>query len=87
MASRSFGSVLRSSLIRQLVLPASQRRAFSIAITTATARAGVVATKAAPCGPIQQTRGVRTIDFAGHKEKVYGNVYCPLSRSVELLTS
>lgn len=39
-------------------------------------RAGLQATtKAAVSWPMQQTRGVKTVDFAGHKEKVFGGLY------------
>ncbi len=72
MASRSFSKALRSPLTRQLVTPVTSR-GISIAALKGT-RAGVTgAVKAASGGPIQQIRGVKTIDFAGHKEQVFGN--------------
>lgn len=67
MASRSFQKVLRSPLTRQIISPAIQRR------TIVSAFGGVRATVAkATTAPIQQTRGVKTVDFAGHPEKVFG---------------
>ncbi|KAF2436543.1 ketol-acid reductoisomerase [Tothia fuscella] len=66
MASRNAGRALRSS-IAQLVKPAVQRRSFVAAANAA--RAG--APKAAVSTSFQQTRGVKTIDFAGTKEDVY----------------
>jgi hypothetical protein len=71
MASRTFSRALRSPLARQLSAPA--RRTFVSAINASarpTARAVVAST--------QQVRGVKTIDFAGTKEDVYGTVSGPL---------
>jgi ketol-acid reductoisomerase len=69
MASKSFSKVL-SPLARQLASPAVQRRTF-VAAAAGAARATVV--KAArPIVARQQVRGVKTIDFAGVKEDVYG---------------
>jgi len=71
MSSRSFSKALRSPLTRQLVTPVTSR-GISIAALKGT-RAGVTgALKAASCGSIQQIRGVKTVDFAGHKEQVFG---------------
>lgn len=74
MASRSFSKVARGPLARQLAAPAAaaQRRSFVAAagLTRATA---VAAARTALAGPAQQqVRGVKTIDFAGHKEQVWG---------------
>ena len=79
MASRTFSRALRSPLTKQLSAPA--RRTFVSAINASarpTARAVV--------GSAQQARGVKTIDFAGTKEKVYGTVYTtePLPQDSEL---
>lgn len=71
MASRSFTRALRTPLGRQLISPAVQRRTFVSALGGV--RAGVAATvKGAVAGPVQQVRGVKTIDFAGSKETVFG---------------
>ena len=71
MASRSFSKALRTPLTRQLVSPAIQSRTFASAVLAA--KAGVAhAPKASAYGSIQQIRGVKTIDFAGHKEQVFG---------------
>lgn len=67
MASRNASRALRSSLA-QLVKPAVQRRTF-VAAANAVRSA---APKAAVSTSFQQTRGVKTIDFAGTTEKVYG---------------
>ena len=71
MASRSFSKALRAPLARQFVSPAAQRRTFVSALGVV--RPGVASsTRAVFAGQIQQTRGVKTIDFAGHKETVFG---------------
>ena len=74
MASRSFSKALRSPLARQLASPAVQRRTFVAAAGLVRASAVARAATAAPAQ--QQVRGVKTIDFAGHKEDVYGAHYC-----------
>ena len=68
MASRTFSRALRSPLARQLSTPA--RRTFVSAINASARR-----TARAAVGPAQQTRGLKTIDFAGTKEDVYGTLY------------
>lgn len=70
MASRTLSRAIRSPLVKQLNAPA--RRTFVSAINASarpTARAAVASA--------QQVRGVKTIDFAGVKEDVYG-IICPL---------
>lgn len=71
MASRSFSKALRSPLARQLAAPAvqQQRAAYSIA-RSAVRAAATVSTRSTVAQ--QQVRGVKTIDFAGSKEDVYG---------------
>lgn len=72
MASRSFSRALRSSLTRQLTSPAIQRR--TLISASKYARTGLtVPLKPALGATLQQTRGVKTIDFAGTKEVVYGD--------------
>jgi ketol-acid reductoisomerase len=71
MASRSFSRALRTGLVRQSVAPAIQRRTFIAAVIAARADVSGV-TRASKLGPTQQIRGVKTIDFAGHKEQVFG---------------
>jgi len=66
MASRSFSKTLSSRLTRQL-RPAVQRRSF--AALTSTVRPTV--SRAIVAGPQIQSRGVKTVDFAGHKEQVF----------------
>ena len=66
MASRQITRALRSPLAKQLNAPA--RRTFVSAVNAATRRPAARAAVAAS----QQVRGVKTIDFAGTKEKVYG---------------
>lgn len=70
MSSRTFSRALRSPLARQLASPAVQRRTFVSALSTV--RATAVTARAAAPALQQQTRGVKTIDFAGSKEEVYG---------------
>lgn len=85
MASRSFQKALRSPLTRQVVSPAVQRR------TIVSALGGVRATVAkASIAPVQQVRGVKTVDFAGHPEKVFGMLCSNVSRCawhMELVTN
>jgi ketol-acid reductoisomerase len=72
MASRSFSKALRP-LARQLASPAVQQRTFIAA--AGAVRASAVAARAAVAAPQQQqVRGVKTMDFAGHKEEVYGEL-------------
>ncbi|KAG5978293.1 Acetolactate synthase, mitochondrial, partial [Claviceps digitariae] len=63
MASRGFSKSLRAA--RQLAAPRVQQRSFIAA------RQLVRATAAARPAAVQQVRGVKTMDFAGHKEDVY----------------
>jgi ketol-acid reductoisomerase len=67
-ASRAVSRALRSAASRQAVAPLVQKR--SIAIASKAARATVAAAPRIP-NAIQQ-RGVKTIDFAGTPEVVYG---------------
>ena len=70
MASRTFSRALRSPLAKQLT-SAPARRTFVSALNASarpTARAAVASS--------QQVRGVKTIDFAGTKEDVYGMNHC-----------
>lgn len=69
MASKSFSKSLRSQLGRQLAAPRVQQRTFVAARSLV--RAGAVSA-AKPAFAQQQVRGVKTIDFAGSKEDVYG---------------
>jgi ketol-acid reductoisomerase len=82
MASRSFSRALRSPLGRQLASPAVQRRTFVAAAGLVRATA-VAARTAAPAK--QQTRGVKTIDFAGSKEEVYGAFCLQLAQALTVL--
>lgn len=71
MASRSFSKVLTAPLARQFVSPAAQRRTFVSALGGV--RASIASSgRAAFAGQTPQVRGVKTIDFAGHKETVFG---------------
>ena len=73
MASRPAARALRQSA-RQLAAPAVQKRTFVSALNAA--RSGVAAApKAAVASSFQQVRGIKTIDFAGTKETVYGSFF------------
>lgn len=74
MASRSFSKALRSPLGRQLASPAVQRRTF-IAAMGALRTTALAGPRTAPAA--QQVRGVKTMDFAGSKETVYGRRRIP----------
>ena len=69
MASRSASRALRSSL-KQVKAPSVQQRTFVSAVNAASRPTLQPAQKAASA--FVQQRGVKTIDFAGHKEKVLG---------------
>jgi ketol-acid reductoisomerase len=73
MASRTLSKALRSPLGRQLASPAVQRRTMVSALSMARATA-VTASRVAARPAQQQVRGVKTIDFAGSKEEVYGEL-------------
>lgn len=74
MASRSFTKTLRAPVARQLAsVPRVQQRTF-VAAARAAVRAGAVARPVAAGPAQQQARGMKTIDFAGHKEDVYGKL-------------
>jgi len=70
MASRTASRALRSSLRQAAKAPAVQQRTFVSAVNAASRPALAQAPKAAT--QFIQQRGVKTIDFAGHKEDVYG---------------
>jgi ketol-acid reductoisomerase len=58
---------------RQIVAPAVQQRTFAAAARSLVrAAAGASAARPAVSVAVQQVRGVKTIDFAGSKEDVYG---------------
>ncbi|ODA80335.1 hypothetical protein RJ55_03293 [Drechmeria coniospora] len=81
MASRSFSKALRAPLARQLASPRLQQRSYIAGRNLA--RATAVAARPAIAGPAQQqVRGVKTIDFAGHKEDVYGRFRLASQRSL-----
>lgn len=69
-ASRTASKALRGSFAKQLTSPQVQRRNIVSALNAA-ARPAVVKAAAKPFA-VQQVRGVKTVDFAGHKETVYG---------------
>lgn len=66
MATRTFSRALRSPLAKQLSAPA--RRTFVSALNASVRPAARAAVGRAQ----QQVRGVKTIDFAGTEEVVYG---------------
>lgn len=73
MASRTASRALRAS-IAQLAKPAVQRRSF-VAAASAVRAGASAAPRAAVGAGMQQQRGMKTIDFAGTKEVVYGRIY------------
>lgn len=79
MASRPVARASRQ-IARQLAAPV-QKRTFVSALNAA--RAGVTAApKAAVSTSFQQVRGVKTIDFAGTKETVYGEFWLSFVGSI-----
>ena len=77
MASRAVANALRTSTAKQLILPVVQRRTLATALNVARPLTAA-APRAAFARAVYQTRGMKTIDFAGHKETVYGafETYC-----------
>ncbi|KAI3396589.1 hypothetical protein diail_12040 [Diaporthe ilicicola] len=69
MSARGFSSALRPAA-RQLTKNTVQRRTF-VAALNAASRTSAVARPALARPAQQQIRGVKTVDFAGHKETVY----------------
>lgn len=71
MASRGFSKALRAASRQKPPSQSFQRRTLSLSLGARPAIA--IAPRATLAGPIQQqVRGVKTIDFAGHKEQVFG---------------
>jgi len=71
MASKTFARTLRTASKQKIATPSIPKRSF---VSAGASRPVVAASQrtsfAAPAQ--QQTRGVKTIDFAGTKEDVYG---------------
>lgn len=81
MNARSFSKAIRSPLARQLTSsPAGQRRTIVSALRSV-ARPTVA--RALVAGPAHQTRGLKTVDFAGHKEQVFGELVCVSSTEID----
>jgi ketol-acid reductoisomerase len=77
MASRTLVRSLRTASKSKAPVQTLSRRTFTSVLAARPASAPI--TRAALAGPIQQQiRGVKTIDFAGSKETVYGNPCCPI---------
>jgi hypothetical protein len=73
MASKTFVRTLRAASKQKVPSGSLQKRSFSSVLA---ARPAVPQPRAAFV-PAQQTRGVKTIDFAGTKEVVYGKIDRP----------
>ena len=72
-ASRSVSRALRSNIARRVVAPAVQKRSLVLAATSAAKAAVATAPRRPPNAAVHiQQRGLKTIDFAGTKEVVYG---------------
>ncbi|KAF3050378.1 Bifunctional acetohydroxyacid reductoisomerase [Didymella glomerata] len=78
MASRQAPRALRNAA-RQLAAAPAQKRTFVSAINAASR----AAPKAAVSAQFQQTRGLKTVDFAGHKETVYERADWPKEKLLE----
>lgn len=72
MASKNASRALRTSL-RQLKAPQVQQRSFVSAVN-ASRPSLQPALKATQSAFVQQSRGKKTVDFAGDKEVVYGMI-------------
>ena len=70
MASKAFSKSLRAPIARQLIAPRVAQRSY---IAARGATRAVAAARPALAGlSQQQVRGLKTVDFAGVKEDVYG---------------
>lgn len=67
MASKAFSKTLRAPIARQLIAPRVAQRSY---IAARSATRAVAAAR--PALAQQQVRGLKTVDFAGVKEDVYG---------------
>ena len=74
MASRSLGRALRAPTARQFTWPLTQRRTLLLASNNAKMGATTLV-KPVSGTTLHLSRGMKTIDFAGHKETVYGTSY------------
>jgi len=81
MASKNASRALRASL-RQLKAPQVQQRSF-ISAVNASRPSLQPALKAASSSFVQQTRGAKTVDFAGDKEKVFERDDWPREKLLE----
>ncbi|KAF3809426.1 Ketol-acid reductoisomerase [Colletotrichum gloeosporioides] len=79
MASRGFSKALRPMARQLAAKPATQQRTFVAARSLVRASAQVSKAFAGQ----QQTRGVKTMDFAGHKEDVYERADWPQEKLLE----
>ncbi|KAK4994018.1 Acetolactate synthase, mitochondrial, partial [Elasticomyces elasticus] len=79
MASRSASRALRGSLKQLAARPAVQQRTFVSALTAARTQVQ----KPVVSAVFQQTRGVKTVDFAGHKEEVFERDDWPKDRLLD----
>ena len=70
MNSHAFSRAVRRSTLRQLTSSRIQSRTFSPLLTAS--RTAPIAAKKAIYLPLQHNRTLKTIDFAGQKETVYG---------------
>ena len=71
-ASRSVSRALRSNIARQVVIPVAQKRTLVLAAPSV-AKAAATSSRRLPNPAFHiQQRGIKTIDFAGEKEVVYG---------------
>lgn len=91
MASRTASRALRSSLNKSSLSAPAQRRTLVTALNVARPLASQLA-KPAAASQAQQWRGMKTIDFAGTKEVVYGqshadNLFFNLGATWELTST
>ncbi|KAL8872653.1 MAG: hypothetical protein Q9174_001754 [Haloplaca sp. 1 TL-2023] len=82
MATRSLSRALSLPLRRQLLSPTCQRRTF-IALANSSQTWGTPRSQQPTNVSIQQNRGVKSIDFAGHKETVYEREDWPREKLLE----
>lgn len=68
-AARGLSNALRPSVARQLTKSAASRRTFVSAMGAATRQ---TVARPVALAPRVQSRGLKTVDFAGHKEDVFG---------------
>lgn len=74
MASKTFVRTLRTASKQKISTPSVQKRSITSTLAATRPVAAAVQRPAFTAPSQQQTRGIKTIDFAGTKETVFGMI-------------